>query len=1109
MSVQTPRSRLLRKYVVFLLLLVGSVLVLSSLVQLYFSFRENQAALARVQREKAVAAAAKIEQFIKEIERQLRGTVQDAFDNPLVATQQREEDYLRLLRNVPAVTDVRHFDTAGREEIRVSRFDLDVNNGQEDHSNDPAFIETKAGKTYFSPVYYRNQSEPSLTIAVPEGEGAVSVTHSWFAGWATFGQFAVPEGERAVSVTAAEINLQAIWDVVSQIKIGQTGYAYAVDSKGMLIAHPDSSLVLQKRDLSQLPQVRSATAVSTRSADDQDFTMLAPGLDGGRVLTAHAAIAPLGWSVFVEQSLSEAFAPLWPSIYRSLIVLAIGLVLSVLASIALSRRMVQPIRALQTGAERIGSGDLTHRLQIETGDELEGLANQFNSMTAQLQESYANLEQKVEVRTRELSRALDELRALNEVGRTVSSTLDLEAVLTSVVSHAVELSGSDAGAMYEYDETTEEFHLRASHQMEEQLAQALRLNPIHFGSGTVGRAAATGAPVQVADILEEQESSATPTRTILRELGYRSLLAVPLLREDRVMGGLSVYRREVGSFSTDVVNLLQTFATQSVLAIQNARLFREIEDKGLQLEVANHHKSEFLANMSHELRTPLNAIIGYSEMLEEEAADLDQKTFIPDLQKINGAGKHLMSLISNILDLSKIEAGKMDLYLEDFEIIPMIKEVIATVKPLIEKNANTLQLHYADGLGQMRSDVTKLRQMLFNLLSNASKFTERGTITLRVERESANGSGWVSFSVSDTGIGMTPEQTSKLFQAFTQADTSTTRKYGGTGLGLAISQKFCHLMGGEITIESALGQGSTFKVKLPAIVAESKADVLPRSEETASTIAQVSEGAPTVLVIDDDPTVHDLVQRFLTKEGLNMIAARSGEEGIRLAKELHPAVITLDVLMPSMDGWAVLTELKADPALSEIPVIMLTIMDEKQMGYALGAADYLTKPINWDRLVAILQRYDCARPPCPLLVVEDDPVMRDMLRRRLEKEDWTVIEAENGRVALERMTERRPELILLDLMMPEMDGFQFLDEIRKHKDWHAIPVIVVTAKELSAQDRQRLNGSVEKILQKGAYSREELIREVRDLVKASITTKRSIKRQTEAEGPAEARPLDR
>jgi signal transduction histidine kinase/DNA-binding response OmpR family regulator/HAMP domain-containing protein len=800
-----------------------------------------------------------------------------------------------------------------------------------------------------------------------------------------------------------------------------------------------------------------------------------------------------------------------------LIILAVSL-----TSIVITRRYIaRPLLELQNSTGLIASGNLEAPIDTTSQDEIGDLARDLNLMRGsikdlvgelreskeKLEDANRTLEQRVEDRTRKLSEALNDLRALNEVGQAVSSTLDLPTVLTTIVSHAVQLSGTDAGAIYEYDEPTEEFHLRASYRMEGELVEALQTNPIRFGLGSVGRAAATRAPIEVTDILEEEDSGATRLRPLLRRLGYRSVLAIPLLREGQVMGGLSVYRREAGSFSTEVVNLVQTLATQSVLAIQNARLFREIEDKSLQLEVANRHKSEFLANMSHELRTPLNAIIGYSEMLEEEAADLDQKTFIPDLQKINGAGKHLMSLISNILDLSKIEAGKMDLYLENFEIIPMIKEVIATVKPLIEKNANTLQLHYADGLGQMRSDVTKLRQMLFNLLSNASKFTERGSITLRVDRESANGNGWVSFSVSDTGIGMTPEQTSKLFQAFTQADTSTTRKYGGTGLGLAISQKFCHLMGGEITIESAVGQGSTFKVRVPAIVADTKAGVLP-AEKTALTTALVSEGAPTVLVIDDDPTVHDLVQRFLTKEGLNMKAARSGEEGIRLAKELHPAVITLDVLMPGMDGWAVLTELKSDPALSEIPVIMLTIMDEKQMGYALGAADYLTKPIDWNRLVAILQRYDCARPPCPLLVVEDDPVMRDMLRRRLEKENWTVIEAENGRVALERMTERQPELILLDLMMPEMDGFQFLDEIRKRKDWHAIPVIVITAKELSAEDRQRLNGSVEKILQKGAYSREELIHKVRDLVTASISAKRSVKKQIpEAEGPAEARPL--
>jgi CheY-like chemotaxis protein len=380
--------------------------------------------------------------------------------------------------------------------------------------------------------------------------------------------------------------------------------------------------------------------------------------------------------------------------------------------------------------------------------------------------------------------------------------------------------------------------------------------------------------------------------------------------------------------------------------------------------------------------------------------------------------------------------------------------------------------------------------VLFNLQSNASKFTEHGTITLDVlEEKDARGMGWISFSVRDTGIGLTPDQLGKLFQAFTQADASTSRKYGGTGLGLVISRRFCQMMGGDITVESALGQGSTFTVRLPAEVVEPKVGQLPLIEEPTPIARQLSEGAATVLVIDDDPTVHDLMRRFLSKEGLQMIAARSGEEGIRLARELRPTVITLDVLMPGMDGWAVLTALKADPALSDIPVIMVSIVDEKHMGYALGAADYLTKPIDWERLAALLEKYQCARPPCPVLIVEDDAALREMLRRRLEKEGWKTVEAGNGREALERMVENQPELILLDLMMPEMDGFQFLEEVRKHEAWRAIPVIVVTAKELTAEDRQRLNGSVERILQKGAYSREELLHEVRDLVTASIHPK--------------------
>ena len=686
----------------------------------------------------------------------------------------------------------------------------------------------------------------------------------------------------------------------------------------------------------------------------------------------------------------------------------------------------------------------------------------------------------------ELTRSIEELKALGEVSRAVSSTLDLQTVLTTIVAHAVQLSASDAGIIYEFDEGAQTFGVKATHNVAPEHLKALQTAPIHLGEGAVGRAGATRAPVQVADLRDEKQHAAPQVRHILVKQGYRSLLAVPLLREARLLGGLVVWRREVGNFPDNVINALQTFASQSVLAIQNARLFSEIEDKGQQLEIASQHKSQFVANMSHELRTPLNAIIGYSEMLEEEAQDLGQEGFLPDLKHIQVAGKHLLGLINEILDLSKIEAGKMELFLEDFDVPALVRDIVATVQPLVEKNANTLDVDCADDLGEMHADLTKVRQALFNLLSNACKFTKQGTITLNVSRESVDGGRWLRFRVTDTGIGMTAEQMDKLFQAFSQADVSTTRQFGGTGLGLAISRKFCQMMGGDITVESAFGEGSSFTIHLPSEVADRKVLQAPSAEEIPPPAAPVSEDAPTVLVIDDDPAVRDLMQRMLGKEGLRVVAAANGKEGLRLAKELHPDTITLDVLMPGMDGWAVLAALKGDPALADIPVVMITIVDEKHVGYTLGVTDYLTKPIDWKRLTEILRRYRQAGATCRVLIAEDDTHTRKMVRTRLEKEGCLVTEAENGRVALERMAESAPDVILLDLMMPEMDGFQFLDQLRGHEDWRTIPIIVMTAKDLTAEDRQRLDGYVETVLEKGTYSPEALLREVCDLVKAPI-----------------------
>ena len=496
--------------------------------------------------------------------------------------------------------------------------------------------------------------------------------------------------------------------------------------------------------------------------------------------------------------------------------------------------------------------------------------------------------------------------------------------------------------------------------------------------------------------------------------------------------------------------------------------------------------------MSHELRTPMNAIIGYTEMLTEDAEDLGQDDFIPDLKKILAAGKHLLALINDVLDLSKIEAGKMTLFLEEFEVASLIDDVTTTIQPLVDKNSNQLIVDVDARAGTIKADETKIRQTLFNLLSNASKFTQEGTIRLEAHRQSRGAVDWMVYKVADTGIGMSEEQMAKVFEEFTQADSSTTRKFGGTGLGLTISKKFCQLMGGDVTVESEEGKGTTFIVELPAVVNEEpEAPTLavavpssPPADVDAPAVDAGDDGAETVLVIDDDPTTLDLTRRFLTREGFAVQTADSGMRGLELAQKLRPSAITLDVMMPGMDGWAVLTALKQQPETADIPVIMLTMLDEKEMGFALGASEYMSKPIDRERLTAYLERYLASSRVGGgrILVVEDEAETRELLRRGLEKNGWSIDEAENGLVALARLNDQVPDLILLDLAMPQMDGFDFLAELRQTEEWHNIPVVVVTAGDLTAGEQARLDGQVEAVLKKGAHPRDSLLSELRDLV---------------------------
>jgi signal transduction histidine kinase len=967
----TMRINLFLKYVALVFAVVLIALLTNGAFEVWFSYQEYKESLIRIQREQAEAAAAKISQFVHEIEAQVGWTTQLPWSASTL--EQRRFDASRLLRQVPAITELSQLDSTGHEQLRVSRLAMDVIGSGIDYSNEPKFTEAMAHKVYYGPVYFRRESEPYMTLALA---GTI----------------------RNAGVSVAEVNLKLIWDVVSQIKVGAHGHAYVVDGQGRLIAHPDISLVLRNTDLTRLAQVQAARAHLAGKPTEQ--VQEADDIHTGRVLTAYAPIAPLGWIMFVELPVEEAYAPLYLTLERSGLILLAGLLLALVAGLVLARRMVVPIQALRLGAARIGSGDLGQRIAIRTGDELEGLADQFNDMAGKLQESYADLEKKVEIRTHELAEALEqqtatsevlsaissspgqlepvfnamldnatricgaefgnlyqyeeglfrivaahsptpafatdrllrepplrpdsgtglgrvtrtkqavqiadiqadpeypkddplskvaeregirtllvvpmlkesellgaitilrqevrpftdkqidlvtnfakqaviaienvrllnelrarttelaqsveELRALGEVSQAVNSTLDLETVLNTIVSKATQLADTEAGAIYVYDQVSKEFRLRATYGMSDELLAAMQDQHAPL-SHAVGVLTAKGEPQQVPDM---RAVPADPVNEIIMRAGYRARLLIPLMAPDGAVGALVVRRREPGEFPKNTIDVLQTFAAQSVLAIQNARLFSEIGEKGRQLEVASQHKSQFLANMSHELRTPLNAILGYTELiLDNIYGDVPDKARTT-LERIQANGKHLLGLINDVLDLSKIEAGQLTLSLVDYSIKDVVHNVYGAVESLATSKNLALKVELPKELPPAHGDERRLTQVLLNLVGNAIKFTDTGEV--KIHTAVANGSFTVA--VHDTGPGIAEQDQAKIFEEFQQADSSTTKQKGGTGLGLAIAKRIIEMHGGRIWVESKVGEGATFSFTVPVNVEQQARD---------------------------------------------------------------------------------------------------------------------------------------------------------------------------------------------------------------------------------------------------------------------------------------------
>jgi signal transduction histidine kinase/DNA-binding response OmpR family regulator len=670
----------------------------------------------------------------------------------------------------------------------------------------------------------------------------------------------------------------------------------------------------------------------------------------------------------------------------------------------------------------------------------------------------------LESRTDELGRKVSQLEALGTVGQAVSSSLNLTEVLTTIATQAVLLSGTDGGSIYEFDENAREFQVRTVYGTSSEVHDALRRTRIGLDDTFLGKAATQGRSMELPDL---RDAPLDPHLSVLAEGGWRSLVAVPMLREGRIVGALVVRRGVPGHVSEEICDLLETFASQSALALTNAQLYRQLEGQSAALEVASRHKSEFLASMSHELRTPLNAIIGFSEvLLERMFGELNERQD-DYLRDIWSSGKHLLELLNDILDLSKVEAGQMVLNRSKFVVRESLEYCLSLVRERALKQKILLSLEVDPEVGLLDADRLRFRQVVLNLLSNAVKFTpDGGRVNVRASTRVQD----LVVTVADTGLGVPAEDRQRIFDSFQQG-ARTHRQTEGTGLGLTLSKRIIELHGGRIWIDSEVGKGSTFGFALPAGSEEPTLKSVPPVDLNSGLTAEQAPGpGPTVVVVEDDRRSFDLLRVYLEAAGIRVVGARDGEEGLDTVRRLSPAGVVLDILLPGIDGWEVLAQLKADSRTEPIPVIVVSMLDEGGRGSALGAAEYLVKPVSKEQLLAAV--YRAAAMPGrkhTVVAIDDDPLAIELIRASLEPEGWTVFGAATGQDGLALIRERQPSVVLLDLLMPGMDGFEVVEALRAESDTKSVPVVILTSKSMTRQDKERLRGRITYVARKAEF----------------------------------------